>query len=250
MSPHAKNILSAIDYRHLGSLAWFPDELASYNSEDALQHSKNSMNGIIKDFKFKSFSSPITPLVVSKRKYFSYSYIKINSSNFNDFDRIIGKIKKVAKDLSPNFPVQINFFNTAINGLYTNEIRFRRVFFLFSFIAIIISCLGILGLTVFSCQQRTKEIGIRKVLGASSFNVIKMLTRDFIKWVIIANIISLPLTYYVMNQWLKNFAYKTEINLWIFMVTIFFSVTISILSVSYHSIKTARAKPIDSLRYE
>ena len=120
----------------------------------------------------------------------------------------------------------------------------------FSILAILIACLGLLGLAAFVTEQRTKEIGIRKVLGASLPSLLFMLSKEFLKWVLIANIIAWPIAYYAMNNWLKDFAYRININLWIFALAGFIALIIALLTVSSHAIKAATANPVKSLRYE
>jgi putative ABC transport system permease protein len=117
-------------------------------------------------------------------------------------------------------------------------------------IAIFISCLGLFGLASFSCEQRTKEIGIRKVLGASITNVMVMLTKDFTKWVLLANIIAWPIAWYVVNKWLQNFAYRIDMTIWPFILAGFSALAIAIGTVSWQAIKAATANPVESLHYE
>ena len=124
------------------------------------------------------------------------------------------------------------------------------IFGSFSILAIIIACLGLFGLISFATEQRTKEIGIRKVLGASVQGIVGLLITKFIKWVLMADIIAWPLAYFFMNNWLKNFAYRTDMSIWIFIISGLTALAIALLTISYQTIKAATSNPVDSLRYE
>jgi putative ABC transport system permease protein len=134
--------------------------------------------------------------------------------------------------------------------LYREEEQTAKIIRTFSFIAIFIACLGLFGLAAYTAERRTKEIGIRKVLGATVSNLIVMLSSEFTKWVLIANIIAWPVAYLATNQWLQNFAYRTSIKFWVFVFAAGLAFLISLMTVSYQAIKAAIANPIDSLRYE
>ena len=127
---------------------------------------------------------------------------------------------------------------------------FKRLFTTFSCLAIFIACLGLLGLATYTAEQRTKEIGIRKVLGADLGSIVSLLSRDFIKLVFISIVIATPLSWYVMNQWLEDFAYRTEIHFWIFILAGCIALSIAVLTISYQSIKSAIVNPVSSLRSE
>jgi len=126
----------------------------------------------------------------------------------------------------------------------------QRIINIFTFLAIFIACLGLLGLAAFSTEQRCKEIGVRKVLGATVFAIFSQFNREFLKWVIIANILSWPVVYIIMNKWLQSFAYRTEIRLWMFLISVILITGIAIMTVSYQALKAALANPVKSLRYE
>ena len=127
---------------------------------------------------------------------------------------------------------------------------FGKVFAIFSGFAIFIACLGLYGLILFMTESKTKEIGVRKVLGASVKNILTLFTKDFIKWILIANFIAWPLAYYFMNKWLQNFAYKIELDIWTFLIVGFVTVLIAFITISFQAIKSATANPVKSLRYE
>ena len=134
--------------------------------------------------------------------------------------------------------------------MYQSELEFRRTFSLFAGCAIVICCLGILAMSLFTCQRRIKEIGIRKVNGAKVTEVITMLNKDFVKWVAIAFVIASPIAWYAMNKWLGDFAYKTEMSWWIFALAGLLALGIALLTVSWQSWKAATRNPIEALRYE
>jgi len=152
--------------------------------------------------------------------------------------------------LSPSFPVEITFLDLAIENMYQSELQFRRTFSLFAGCAIVICCLGILAMSLFACQRRIKEIGIRKVNGARIGEVMNMLNRDFVKWVAIAFIVATPIAWYAMHRWLESFAYKTELSWWIFALAGALALGIALLTVSWQSWKAATRNPVEALRYE
>ena len=153
-------------------------------------------------------------------------------------------------ELSTGTPLPYRFLDDELRARYRSDQRWSRIVTSASILAILVACLGLFGLIALSVATRRKEIGIRKVLGASIFGIILMLTKEFTKWVFLACVIALPLAYYAMNQWLENFAYRTSISLGIFVVSALMAALISVFTISYQSIKAALSNPIDSLRYE
>jgi len=206
--------------------------------------------GVIKDFHQKSVNQPIASLVIQNQDHASYALVSLNSKDFNVLHSSIENVKAVASNLSPDFPVEITFFDEAIEYQYRSEIQFRRTFSLFAICAIVICCLGILAMSLFACQRRIKEIGVRKVNGARISEVLVMLNRDFVKWVAIAFVIATPIAYFAMNKWLENFAYKTELSWWIFALSGFLALGIALLTVSWQSWRAATRNPVEALRYE
>ncbi len=206
--------------------------------------------GVIKDFHYKSFDQPIGSLVIRNNPWVSYCLVSFNSKDFNSLRATIKEIKEAASRLSAGFPVEITFMDQAIEKMYQSEIQFRKTFTLFSTCAIFICCLGILAMSLFVCQKRTKEIGIRKVNGARTAEIMAMLNKDFIKWVAIAFLIACPLAWYAMHKWLQNFAYKTELSWWIFALAGVIALGIALVTVSWQSFRAATRNPVESLRYE
>ncbi|NIO48587.1 MAG: FtsX-like permease family protein [Candidatus Aminicenantes bacterium] len=148
------------------------------------------------------------------------------------------------------FPFEFNFLEEAVDRTYRNIERTGKLINNFTVLAVFIACLGLFGLASFMAEQRTKEIGIRKVFGASMSSIILLLMKEFIKYVLIANIFAWPIAYYFMNRWLENFPYRSKFGLDIFIFSVTLTLVLALLTVSYQSIKAAIANPVDSLRYE
>ncbi len=206
--------------------------------------------GVIKDFHYKPVNKPILPLAIRNEPFASYCLVNLQTSDYSALNNAILDIKKSATSLSPSFPVEISFLDQAIENLYQSELQFRRTFSLFAGCAIVICCLGILAMSLFTCQRRIKEIGIRKVNGAKVSEVLTMLNRDFVKWVAIAFVIATPIAYYTMYKWLESFAYKTPLSWWIFALAGLLALGIALLTVSWQSWKAATKNPVEALRYE
>ena len=204
--------------------------------------------GVMKDFHLHSLHRPITPLYIFLNpRDFSNIAIKIRSVNI---PAMIDYVEGVMKKFSPGSPFSYSFFDEVFERAYFTEQRMGRVFGAFSILAIFIACLGLFGLTAFAAEQRTKEIGIRKVLGASASKIFLLLSREFLRWVLLANLIAWPVAYFAMHKWLQNFAYRIQVGIVAFLISGGTALLIAYLTVSYQSIKSARANPADSLRYE
>ncbi|MCX6321941.1 MAG: ABC transporter permease [Bacteroidia bacterium] len=206
--------------------------------------------GVVKDFHYKAVDQPIASLAIRNEPTASFCLITVQTGNFASLDNVVNNIKKTASELSPSFPIDVSFFDQAIQNMYQSELRFRRTFALFAGCAIVICSLGILAMSIFSCQRRVKEIGIRKVNGAKISEILAMLNKDFVKWVAIAFLIACPIAWYAMKKWLQNYAYKTEMSWWIFALAGIIALGIALLTVSFQSYKAAIKNPVDSLRYE
>ena len=195
--------------------------------------------GLRQDFRPTAFR-----LVRSARSYFC---VKINSNNLND---ALTLLKSQYATVFPNNPFDYFFLDSFFNRQYRNEKQFGSVFSFFSMLAIFVASLGLFGLASFTAAQRTKEIGIRKVLGSSIPNIFLLLSKDFLKLVLIANVIAIPLVWLIMETWLKTFAFRIEMSLWFFAVAAVITVVIALVTVSYQSLTAAIANPVKSLRYE
>ena len=204
--------------------------------------------GVVKDFHLRSLHQKIEPLVIYYRSgQTNYLPIRISS---NDISGTISAIKNEWKKFVPNKPFEYFFLDEDLNRLYHSDQKTGEILTSFSLLAISIACLGLFGLAAFTTERRTKEIGIRKALGASVLNVIFILSKEFTKWVLIANIIAWPVAYFFMNKWLQDFAYRINVSIWIFILSGIIALFIALLTVISHAIKAARANPVKSLRYE
>ncbi len=204
--------------------------------------------GVMKDFHLNSLHEEIQPLYfyLNPNRGLQLS-IKIQGGNIPE---AIGFIGETIKKFSPRYPFEYRFFDDIFNTAYINEQRMERMFTVFSLIAIFIACMGVFGLSAFIAEQKRKEIGIRKVLGASVSKIVYLLSRDLVWLVLFANLIGWPVAYYAMNRWLQNFAYRTNISLGIFFLSALLTLMVSLGTVSFQAIKAALANPVDSLRYE
>lgn len=204
--------------------------------------------GVIKDFHFRSLQQPIKPLTMRiERDRFELLSVKVSSAKL---PATIAAIEKKYKSVIPNRPFSYYFMDEFFDRQYRSEERFGKLFLNFAILAIFISCLGLLGLASYSTMQRTREIGIRKVMGASVSNIINLLSRDFLKLVIISFFIAAPVAWYFMHQWLADFAYRTNISWWIFATAGILAVLIAVITISFQAIKAAVSNPVKALRTE
>ncbi len=174
-------------------------------------------------------------------------FVRINKSNIPS---AIAALEKTWKKMNPNIPFEYAFFDEIIDNQYRPEMRLNSLFNYVTYLAIFISCLGLFGLAAFMVEQRTKEIGIRRVLGASGGHIVLLLSGEFVKWVVAANIISWPVAYAVMHRWLQSYPYRVNIMIWTFLLAGTLALVIAFLTISYQAIKAARTDPVDALRYE
>jgi putative ABC transport system permease protein len=206
--------------------------------------------GIVKDFNFMSLHEAIQPIAIFPFKpggAGEYLSVKVKPDNYAG---TISFLRNTWKKYAGDETLDYSFLNNNMENLYIADLRTSNIASVFSILAIFIACLGLLGLASFITGQRTKEIGIRKVLGASVPEIIIMLSKEFLRWVILANIIAWPIAYYFMNKWLQDFAYKTEISIWIFLTSGTLALIIALLTVCTNAIKAATANPVKSLKYE
>jgi putative ABC transport system permease protein len=205
---------------------------------------------VLPDMNFHSLYQMPRPAIFTKidsNGWVDYALVKVAPSNVN---HVLKQVEATYKKFSSNFPFDFAFLNDQINRAYIKETQTAKIVKWFSIFAILISSLGLFAIAVFASNSRTKEIGIRKVNGARISEVLIMLNRDFIKWVAIAFVIATPIAYYAMNQWLQNFAYKTELSWWIFALSGLLALGIALLTVSWQSWRAARRNPVEALRYE
>ncbi|UCE42101.1 MAG: ABC transporter permease [Candidatus Aminicenantes bacterium] len=204
--------------------------------------------GVMRDFHMSSFHEEIEPMILSfDPEYFWEINIKIKS---DDLPGTLASVEKTFKSFLPEYPFNYSFLDEDIDALYLGEEQTGKIIRTFSFIAILIACLGLFGLAAFAAEKRTKEIGVRKVLGATSSNIMVLLSTEFTRWILLANILAWPIVYFAMNKWLQGFAYRIIIRPWPFVLGALLSFAIAMMTVSYQAIKSGVSNPVDSLRYE
>ena len=201
--------------------------------------------GLVKDFHYQPLYVPIKPLVI--RLGGNVLCIKVQSENLPQ--TIAAVEEEWTKQFEGN-PFRYSFMDENFDNIYRKEDKFSQTIQYFSMLAVFIACLGLLGLSSYATESRKKEIGVRKVNGATTFELVTLLSKDFSVLVLIAFVISIPVAYYFGSRWLYNFAYKTSIGIGIFILAGIVSLVLAILTVSYHTLRAARANPVNSLRYE
>ena len=219
---------------------WEPDSLNPVK--------KGKVIGVVQDFHYKSLHEKVTASVIqiSSQENFKVA-VKFNTADVNN---TIAYITAVWNRFSPGYPLDYNFMDETYGKMYKAEEKLGSLLWIFTVMAIIVGCMGLFGLAAFSAEQRIKEIGIRKVMGASTFNIAGLLSKNFIKLVLIASFIAFPIAWWAMNNWLENFPYRITISWWIFGIAIIAALAIALITVSFHAIKAAIANPVKSLRAE
>lgn len=208
---------------------------------------KGEIVGVVKDFHYTSLHRPIGPLVIFAEEQYNFMLVKPASENVEE---TLSTLNQVCSSVIPHRPFEYTFMDEEYDQLYRSEQRVASIFSIFASLAIAISCLGLLGLVAFSATQRTKEIGIRKVLGATPPNVVFLITKDYTRLVLIAIAIGIPLAYVMMDSWLENFVYRTEIGIWPLFLAAAICVGIAFLTAAYQAIKVAFIDPATTLRSE
>jgi putative ABC transport system permease protein len=209
---------------------------------------KGKLVGVVKDFYFESLHQSIIPMVFfSQGSYYNDLSIKIAG---NQITQGLEHIEKVWKEFLPKRPFSYQFLSQNYQRLYEEEQKQSQLFTIFSGLAIFIACLGLFGLATFNTLQRVKEIGIRKVLGASVPSILTLLSREIVMLIVVANLIAWPLAWYFMNQWLNTFAYHIDMNLAIYLLAAVAAVMLALVTVSTQTLKAAMTNPSNTLRYE
>ncbi len=213
---------------------------------------KGKIIGLMKDFHHNSLHVPIEPLIIRlhKKSWGNYWGNVIVRTKAGQSKQAIASMEKLWKQFNPGFPFQYFFTDEEIAKNYKAEHTVSKLSRYFAFLAIFISCLGLFGLVTFTAEQRTKEIGIRKVLGASIPGIVQMLSRDFLKLVLLASLIAFPVAWWAMDNWLADYAYKVDIGWWVFPVAGLAAMLIALLTISFQAIKAAIANPVTALRSE
>jgi putative ABC transport system permease protein len=204
--------------------------------------------GVVKDFHFRSLHSGIEPLILAIAPgWFTDTYIRIDPANV---PRALVFIDKTLREAAPGFPLEYSFLDETLDRLYRTEARIADIVGSATALAVLISCLGLFGLASYTAEQRTREIGIRKVLGASASGVMSLLGGEFVKWVLAASLIAWPVSYLLMRSWLKTFAYRVPLGWELFALSGALGGAVALLSVGFQAVRAARANPVASLRYE
>ncbi len=218
----------------------------TYNSPD--NHRVGyTIIGVVKNFNYESLKQTVGPVSLFLGKSTGSVCFKTGAGNAAD---LVKQVENKWKSLAPGMPFSYRFLDAAFNDMYNNERRIGKIILIFSALAILIACLGLFGLSTFIAEQRTKEIGIRKVLGATAAGMVRLLSGDFIKLVGFSFILAAPLAWYFMNRWLQDFAYRVEISWWIFALAAILAMVIALATVSFQAIRAALMNPVKSLRTE
>jgi putative ABC transport system permease protein len=208
---------------------------------------KGRVIGVVKDFHFESLHEPIVPVVFHPSRFYGRISIKIAGDKMQSG---LQHIEKVWKDFIPHRPFEYAAISMQYQQLYDAEQKQGQLFTIFAGLAILIACLGLFGLATFNTLQRVKEIGIRKVLGASVFNIVRLLSTEIIILIVIANLIAWPVAWYFMDQWLDSFAYRIGVDVMMYIFASFVAILIALVTVSTQTIKAAMGNPANTLRYE
>lgn len=210
---------------------------------------KGTIIGVVKDFHFKSMHTTIEPLVIFESERNQYWNLVLRLSP-EDMGNTLERLEAAWVNVIPDFPFSYEFLDDQIDKYYKSDRDFALVFQVFAGLAIVVSCLGLIGLVAFTTRRRAKEIGVRKVLGASVGAILQLLSAEYVKLILVAALLAVPVAYYSMSQWLENFEYRIDINFGAFVLGLLITIALSWISVSYLSVKAAKSNPVDSLRTE
>ena len=203
--------------------------------------------GIVKDFNFSSMRQNVGPLIIQLGENWGSIAIRVNTKNIAS---VINTVESKWKSMVPAQPFNYSFMDADFSKIYTAEQQTGKLFITFAVFAIFIGCLGLFGLVTYAAEQRTKEIGVRKVLGASVGGIVTMLSKDFAKLILMASLIAFPIAWWSMHKWLQSFAYRITISWWVFIVAATTATVIAMITISFQAIKAAIANPVRSLRTE
>jgi putative ABC transport system permease protein len=210
---------------------------------------KGHIVAVLKDYHTHSLREPIKPVILDVKEYEYFGVIIVRTEP-GKTEEALASLEKMWKEFNPNYPFEYQFVDKEYEKLYRGEMVVAKLTNVFAVIAISISCLGLLGLMMFSAEQRTKEIGIRKVLGATVSNIISLLSKDFLKLVAISFLIAAPVAGFFMNKWLESFAFRTPLSWWIFAVAGISALVLALLTISVQAFTAAIASPVKSLKAE
>ena len=232
----------------VSKLGWTPQQaIGKWIQNTVSDNAKRRIIGVVDDFNFKSLKQDVDALVISPAEDRRQILVKLKPGNLQAG---IAIVKNAYSKAAPAYPLEYKFLDQQFNELYQKDIRQQTILSVFAGLAIFVACLGLFGLASFTATKRFKEIGVRKVLGSSVKSIVVLLSKDLLKPVVIATCMALPAGYWVMNKWLQNFAYKTTLSWWIFMLAALITFAIALITVSIKAVKAAIANPVKSLRTE
>jgi putative ABC transport system permease protein len=227
------------------ALGWTPEEAISKTIK---KNHSGTIKAVVKDFHFSSLHQPIGPLVIFLNKEFvNELFVKVTGENIQF---ALQSLQSLWKEQVPHRPFEYHFLDEEYDTMYRAEQRIEKIFGTFAIVAILLACLGLFALAAFTTVQRTKEIGIRKVLGASVASITALLSSEFVKMVLVALAIAIPVAWYAIEQWLQDFAYRIAIQGWVFALAGLVAIFITMVTVSFQTIKAALANPVESLKNE
>jgi putative ABC transport system permease protein len=218
-----------------------------YQDESGIRPVSFNVIGVVKNFHFESLRENVGPLMLRYGKADWAMAFKVNTGNLQN---LLATVEGKWKALAPGQPFVYAFMDEWFDDMYRVEQRTGKLGLVFAIIAIIIACLGLFGLAAYMAEQRIKEIGVRKVLGASITNISTMLSKEFVKLVVIASVFAIPLSWWAMNKWLQDFAYRINISWWVLAAAAFIALLIAVITVSSQAVKAALQNPVKSLRTE
>jgi len=237
-----------INHAAANLLGYTPQQAIGKWIKSTADSNRRTIVGVVEDYHYASLKQTIGPLVISTKKDDRrLALIKLNTSQLKQATE---RIKKIYNNNAPDFPFEYSFLDERFDQLYKAEIKQESLLSVFSVIAICIACLGLFGLASYTALKRTKEIGVRKVLGSSVENIVLLLSKDLLKPVLLGTIIAVPVGYYAMQKWLEGFAYRVSVHWWFFAMAAMIAVLIALITVSVQAIKAALANPVKSLRTE
>jgi ABC-type antimicrobial peptide transport system permease subunit len=209
---------------------------------------KGIITGVMKDYNYSRLQAAIEPLAVYLApSQVNYAIIRLNAG---DISGTLDEVKDVWQKVNPNYPFEYTFFDEDFANMFQSDERMGTLFGYASLFAVLVACLGLFGLSSFMAEQRTREIGLRKVLGATVAEITTLFSKEFVKWILIANLFACPISYFIIEKLLQDYAYRIPFLWWVYPLTFVLTVTVALLTVGYQSIKAATANPIKSLRYE
>ncbi|MFC2142283.1 ABC transporter permease, partial [Acidobacteriota bacterium] len=230
-------------------LGWGEDVIGKRLVNVSRDNRSGVIVGVVKNFHSEGMKTEIRPAVLAMEPRFSFISVRIRPENVPD---TLAYLETSLRETYPEseFTYNYSFIDDNFRSKYTEEEKIREIYIAFGCLAVFVACLGLFGLASFSVQQHTKEIGVRKVLGASGREIFLLLSKEFTKWILAANLIAWPLAYYMMNRWLENFAYRINVKWDIFIFAGILTAIIAFLTVSFHSMRAAKSNPVDALKYE